>query len=217
MQDCSQRKKAITSAPPRQNADGKSTPCYPYPQHALVSTIAPSPRSRSCRAPWTAPSPAIAGSATPPATSVAPDEALAVLWRDDSFAGPNGEIGREAGTFRILGGNNGGARSSHTRGGGGVGLIGGAAGAGTAASGDGSAGDGRSGPAAKRRGRAQCATVVAILREDARVPPGHIAEAAPAAGGGGARLRDRAGLALLRRSARVRVLSAAESPVASPR
>lgn len=50
-----------------------------------------------------------------------------------------------------------------------------------------------------------------ILREDARIPPGHVAEAC------GGRLRERAGLEALRRMARVRVLSSAESAVALPR
>lgn len=52
-----------------------------------------------------------------------------------------------------------------------------------------------------------------ILREDARVPPGHVAEV----GDWASRLRERAGLATLRRVARVRVLSPAETAMALPR
>lgn len=69
--------------------------------------------------------------------------------------------------------------------------------------------------------------MVVILREDARVPLGHVADAsgdgsvaagaAAVAAEGGGRLCERAGLTLLRRAARVRVLSAAESAAARPR
>lgn len=124
--------------------------------------------------------------------------------------------------FRTFGASNGGAVPPHTGGGGGGGLLGRGTGVGTlatATAGGGSGGDGRTDPAAAatRRGCAQGAKVVVILREDARVPPGHIAEAAVPEAAGATRLRHRAGLTVLRRSARVRVLSAVESPVASPR
>lgn len=73
------------------------------------------------------------------------------------------------------------------------------------------AGAGKSGPGGTRAGKR---AVVVILREDARVPPGHVAVAG---GQGGARLRERAGLTALMRVARVRVLPSAESAVALPR
>ncbi|CAM9343475.1 unnamed protein product [Scytosiphon promiscuus] len=179
--------------------------------------------SRSCRAPWT-PLSAVDYSGAPPATSAPPDEALAVLWRDESYAGPSGDVGREAGAFRTFGAIGGAAAAASRAGGGGrsgivsqetaAGTLGTAAATGA---GGGSVGDGASGPAAgTRRGRAQGAGVVVILREDARVPPGHIAEAESRAGKG-AELWERAGLTVVRRSARVRVLAATESPVASPR
>lgn len=55
-----------------------------------------------------------------------------------------------------------------------------------------------------------------VLREDARVPPGHVAEAVRDGGRSGL-LFERAGLALLRRVARVRVLSVAEGATLLPR
>lgn len=90
-------------------------------------------------------------------------------------------------------------------GGGGDDVGGGAAGLTT---GGGGASTGKSDAASQRGGKGG---VVVILKEDARVPPGHVAEA------GGARLRERVGLAELRRVARVRVLSSAEGAMALPR
>ena len=80
-----------------------------------------------------------------------------------------------------------------------------AAGGGNRAAGTGRSGSGAGAPQSARGG------VVIILREDARIPPGHVAEAC------GGKLRERAGLEALRRMARVRVLSSAESAVALPR
>eukprot|EP00903_Cladosiphon_okamuranus_P011980 g11251.t1 len=164
-----------------------------------------SPRSR---APWSPPARRLhanhtAGLVAPAPTHPPPAEALAVLWRDQPSSG-------EA---------NGGGGGGGEGGGGGGGV--------TVADGPGDYGafDGRSiggaGSAAGVGGRggvlfprAGKRGVVVILREDARVPPGHVAVAA---GQGGARLRERAGLAALRRAARVRVLSSAENAVALPR
>lgn len=65
------------------------------------------------------------------------------------------------------------------------------------------------GRAAVGAGSASSANVV-ILKEDRRVPVGHVAPTS-------ASLRERLGLFLLRREARVRVLSETEGPLTSPR
>ncbi|CAN0135334.1 unnamed protein product [Ectocarpus sp. 8 AP-2014] len=165
--------------------------------------------SPSSRAPWPSPTFGDVGSAVPPPTTSTPNEALAVLWRDGSSSlGPGN--GRGAGVGQGGGGGggpgggrhhetldgNGGAAALRPGGGGGDSI---AAAAGARDSCGGSTGGG----------------IVVVLLEDARVPPGHVAEAVRDGGRSGL-LLGRAGLALLRRVARVRVLSVAEGATVLP-
>lgn len=208
---------------------------FSFPTYCVSKDVSPPPRLRSpsSRAPWPFACPEDNSSGASPRTSPPPAEALAVLWRDGSSSPQGGGGGVGAGAGRGQGGGGGaagsfdgeGARGSAPalRGGGGVGdsRTRGA----VAAVGNGTPpGGGRRNavlPLAERGGE-----VVVILREDARVPMGHIADAAggglvaagvAAAAEGGGRLCERAGLTLLRRVARVRVLSAAESATSLPR
>lgn len=70
-------------------------------------------------------------------------------------------------------------------------------------------------PLTVRSGFPAQGVVVVILREDLRVPVGHLAEVVESENLG--MLRRRAGLRLLRRTARVRLLSASEGAVQSSR
>lgn len=198
--------------------------------------------SPSSRAPWPCPSPGKDdGSAVSAWTSPPPAEALAVLWRDGP-SGPRCGDGEGAGSITAEGGGGGAAASfdggvggsgrgaTSWRGGGSVGDLRTretVSGVGNRSS----PGDGRRNAVFPRRGGGT-GEVVVILREDARVPLGHVADGAgeglPAAGvaaavavaaaaKGGGRLCKRAGLSLLRRVARVRVLSAEESAAKLPR
>lgn len=184
-------------------------------------------RSPSSRAPWPFPSPGEDdGSAGSPWISRSPAEALAVLWRDgpSSSRGDDGGAGAgDVGAGAAAGEGGGGGTRSFDDGGGGVTALRGGANVGDVRAREMVAGIGLRKPQGDGRRNAALprGEVVVILREDARVPPGHVADAAgegsPAAAEGAGRLCERAGLTLLRRVARVRVLSASESAAELPR